>query len=63
MACCVKRVLVPIGTQSGKGLTAYVDYLYSTYLVVQDRLSYDDSIYIAMKIAYIWSLTINMTYD
>ena len=28
----------------GMGLTAYVDYLYSTYLVVQIRLSYDNSI-------------------
>ena len=37
-----------------KGLTAYVDYLYSTYLVVQIRLSYDDSICLVID---------NMTYD
>ena len=37
-----------------KGLTAYVDSLYSTYLVVLIRLSYDDSIYLVIE---------NMTYD
>ena len=37
-----------------KGLTAYVDSLYSTYLVVLIRLSYDDSIYLVFE---------NMTYD
>ena len=36
------------------GLTAYVDSLYSTYLVVLIRLSYDDSIYLVIE---------NMTYD
>ena len=38
----------------GKGLTAYVNSLYSTYLVVLIRLSYDDSIYLVIE---------NMTYD
>ena len=37
-----------------KGLWVYVDSLYSTYLVVQIRLSYDDSIYLVIEI---------MTYD
>ena len=37
-----------------KGLTAYVDSLYSTYLVVLIRLSYDDSMYLVIE---------NMTYD
>ena len=37
-----------------QGLTAYVDSLYSTYLVVLIRLSYDDSIYLVIE---------NMTYD
>ena len=37
-----------------KGLWVYVDSLYSTYLVVQIRLSYDDSIYLVIDI---------MTYD
>ena len=39
---------------SDMGLTAYVDSLYSTYLVVLIRLSYDDSIYLVIE---------NMTYD
>ena len=39
---------------NNKGLTAYVDSLYSTYLVVLIRLSYDDSIYLVIE---------NMTYD
>ena len=37
-----------------KGLWVYVDSLYSTYLVVQIRLSYDDSTYLVIEI---------MTYD
>ena len=45
-------VLLPSPTP--KGLTAYVDSLYSTYLVVLIRLSYDDSIYLVIE---------NMTYD
>ena len=37
-----------------QGMWVYVDSLYSTYLVVQIRLSYDDSIYLVIDI---------MTYD
>ena len=39
---------------NNRGLWVYVDSLYSTYLVVQIRLSYDDSIYLVIEI---------MTYD
>ena len=51
--CCVQNFLAA-KTQLYKGLWVYVDSLYSTYLVVQIRLSYDDSIYLVIEI---------MTYD
>ena len=49
---CLEIIMV-IETYA-KGLWVYVDSLYSTYLVVQIRLSYDDSIYLVIEI---------MTYD
>ena len=39
---------------SHKGLTVNVDSLYSTYLVIQFMMSYDDSTYLVIEI---------MTYD
>ena len=57
---CVCLWILPVShkfvshTTQCQGLTAYVDSLYSTYLVVLIRLSYDDSIYLVIE---------NMTYD
>ena len=45
---------IEMSSPHNKGLWVYVDSLYSTYLVVQIRLSYDDSIYLVIEI---------MTYD
>ena len=50
----ITEVNIPCEGYCLKGLTAYVDSLYSTYLVVLIRLSYDDSIYLVIE---------NMTYD
>ena len=55
--CCkvdMREAFVYVYEKKGKGLTAYVDSLYSTYLVVLIRLSYDDSMYLVIE---------NMTYD
>ena len=50
----VQCPISPLWICTSKGLWVYVDSLYSTYLVVQIRLSYDDSIYLVIEI---------MTYD